>query len=365
MRNIEIAPLACCKRLENLYMFQENHPFREPFTILSQESMDRIVHNNTKSKNMNYWLGKVVEDMVVYQPRFDVPHPYRNLNLIGWLAGVVKEHEPDNWKMAHLVQCIVDTVCTEEIGLLDIDLETLKSIIGESEYALIKERIIEAFCKQIDAGGTTIGMDIDRLSQSCHHEIVHRLPKVIELRKYEMESVAQQIDSSGDTIDLRPLWLTAYGHKLLSSLKLSLECTAEAFKLVERGLSEIGYPLDNEETKGSVESSTPISENMKHYIWRNWWHGLQPKEIVSALSKVTNPKPLPSSKVSDLLRMEIVEFPIQVPYAEIKEETDWKQLMRAVGVDWRETCRQEPDLRKLEYRVHNSGFKNNEYYIQV
>jgi len=251
IRDLELAPLAFCRDLTYFYMGQDER--KVGFTLLSLETMYDELH--------------VPHDVGWWVERSEIPYAYTSLNLIAWLSTIIHKYEPHTWKLAHLVKCLTDIVCPEEIGFLDFHFATFESIVKESDPTVIRDRVVEAFCRQIDKGGTTIGIDVDRIASSSYEELARRLPRVIELRKAELNGFGGRIKKYDNKVDLRQIWLTAYGYQFLSTLGLGLECSVDDYQLVREGLEDIGFSISITASGEDSEVSTDISKSLQEYIW--------------------------------------------------------------------------------------------------
>ena len=92
------------------------------------------------------------------------------------------------------------------------------------------------------------------------------MPRVLELRQEEMERVS--VGKATKYVNLKPLWLTAYGNSVLTAIqKFGLKCTTEELGTVERMLKQIEIDID---IKRPMEIELPrnISEPMREYIFK-------------------------------------------------------------------------------------------------
>ncbi len=98
-------------------------------------------------------------------------------------------------------------------------------------YQFLRRGIEVRVCQQIDRGGTTIGIDVERFFRTPVTELTRRASRTLELRAKEMQGLTLRTNDpdrvkSKDAlrwkmgIDLRPLWLTAYGYEVLSTMGL-------------------------------------------------------------------------------------------------------------------------------------------------
>jgi len=125
------------------------------------------------------------------------------------------------------------------------------------------DRVREYLCKQIDKGGTTIGLDVDKMSE--YGDTALRVHKVLDLRKGEIEQVAIAKISEGKA-DLRALWLTAYGHSILSSLGMGTTCSLNDLDKVMDALTRLGFSVNV--ISRDLSMPTNITMSMRTYIWK-------------------------------------------------------------------------------------------------
>ncbi len=126
---------------------------------------------------------------------------------------------------------------------------------------------------QLDNGGSTLFLDTDKMRPWA--EFASLIPAILELRKAEMEKCV--VSKVGDSYDLRALWLTHWGFKLLSLSKLWLTASAKTIARVKELMTSAGFELNIQET-----DTTPIhvkmSDNMRTFIWS---HGRSHKKTLS------------------------------------------------------------------------------------
>ncbi|MGD9397711.1 MAG: hypothetical protein PVJ05_14850, partial [Candidatus Thorarchaeota archaeon] len=95
------------------------------------------------------------------------------------------------WMHYHLLQCILSSLDMSWMGFLDGNpnehlgfiLPRLEQPQGRDE---IYDYVTEKICEQIDAGGTSIGIDIDQMIQ--HADLAVRVEKVLNQRRREVEN---------------------------------------------------------------------------------------------------------------------------------------------------------------------------------
>lgn len=93
-------------------------------------------------------------------------------------------------------------------------------------------------------------------------EIAARGHHIIEQRKKEIEQV--RIPIEGNEVDLRELWLTAHGYRILSALEYRLTTNLDGFESVKSAFKEVDLTLNS---GTPAASSTAMSDDMKNSIW--------------------------------------------------------------------------------------------------
>ncbi|MFQ5884203.1 MAG: leucine-rich repeat domain-containing protein, partial [Thermoplasmata archaeon] len=136
----------------------------------------------------------------------------------------------------------------EELPLLRSDL-SWKQVRSEILKALLPQ-----LCRQIDDGGPVIFLTLERVSEFA--EIAKRLESISELKRQEMERVLVPVYE--EFVDLRPLWLTAHGFEVLSSLGVGLGVKVERFKTIKKSLREIGFKVGIKRMSPSQEEGLPF-----------------------------------------------------------------------------------------------------------
>ncbi|MHA2210368.1 MAG: hypothetical protein ACXABV_14495, partial [Candidatus Thorarchaeota archaeon] len=141
----------------------------------------------------------------------------------------------------------------------------------------VRSIVIKKMCEQIDGGGPTIGLDIDKLiDEGKHGKLIARVELVDELRHEEMIRVTvphveeyhedyHGEDETYEAYDLRGLWLTDYGFHILKELGMSLSTNENGLKRVTKALKDIGYEIPVGHRM--FFSEVPMSQEMQELIW--------------------------------------------------------------------------------------------------
>jgi hypothetical protein len=154
----------------------------------------------------------------------------------------------------------------EQIGLpefsgCDIDIiQLLEQIPSDAEdidiQHFLQHTLVENLHEQLERGGNSILLDIEKLKQSPASVLV---PRIVELRKKELEETKIQvvgkeiivydvfmreldrilIPGKDENVLLDSLWLTAHGYQLLSSLGYGRRTDMKGLRKIEQALKKL------------------------------------------------------------------------------------------------------------------------------
>ncbi|MGQ4911751.1 MAG: hypothetical protein ACP6KW_06220, partial [Candidatus Thorarchaeota archaeon] len=182
------------------------------------------------------------------------------------LIPIVQKYE-EPWKTHHLIQSTLTLLDLEWVGMLDMDHDEFAQVFQHVDDPDFREEtrrlFITHWTKQLEAGGTTIGISLERASELG--ELAVKADRIIELRNREMKDL--KLMKTGDSIDLRPLYLTAYGYQILQALGLGVSCTGGEFESVLGACKELGFTLKVEARKEEDFVHPPyMSASLAEYI---------------------------------------------------------------------------------------------------
>jgi hypothetical protein len=172
------------------------------------------------------------------------------------------------WMHYHLLQCILSSLDMSWMGFLDGNpnehlgfiLPRLEQPQGRDE---IYDYVTEKICEQIDAGGTSIGIDIDQMIQ--HADLAVRVEKVLNQRRREVENA--EIVVNGNSVNLKNFLLTAYGFRIhQGGLEPGVSCDLQTFNKMQQELGQYGITLKTN-THTSQNGIAEVSMGMSDYIW--------------------------------------------------------------------------------------------------
>ncbi|MDF1537381.1 MAG: hypothetical protein P1Q69_00540 [Candidatus Thorarchaeota archaeon] len=184
--------------------------------------------------------------------------------------------QESHWLHILILQNLLSSLDLEWVGLLDIEpfklLSAIWAIPNSSEKeGQVRDLVVTELCAQIDRGGTTIGLDVERMNE-CE-VLARRIDRILELRANEMNSLIpiEVVHTSTDDgydvteVDLEPLWYTAYGNHVLHELSLGKSCDGEDFLDVQEEFTNLGMTLPTNADSHRTNRSK-MAESMKEYI---------------------------------------------------------------------------------------------------
>ncbi len=257
LQNIDLYPLSSCQELQELRLF--GNPVR------TLDLTPLVGCNNLKELYLPWsdveiiescysWL-KLERGIIVYQ-RPTTPIPWY------FLHRVSQKYRNDT----RVQQDILSGLGLGSYGFIDTSFyHDFLAIPPEANLVTACQRIIplllENIVKAIGNGNATTGLMVEELFGQ-HQEIADRLPEIIELRDAEIQRV--KIAVKDNAVDLRELWLTAYGYNILNALDIGLSTNLNTLEQIKSILAEMGFEL---KTGKDSESGVIMSEELKHTIW--------------------------------------------------------------------------------------------------
>lgn len=277
LQSIDLAPLKSCTALREIWLSDNRLESIDLSLLTSCMGLQRIglgscvrretllSRNTMKSSKATGLLDAIEHWRGAADESYDVPVRVPSLQAVSLTCSLLSEREPP-WKMAHLFQSALSLVGLAWAGYVeDEDCSLLRKILERIDSPSLErwtcDQVIDLLCKQIDTGGTTIGLDVGRMAE--YGSLTTRIAKVIRLRNEEMHRLVIPLSENG--VDLKQLWLTAYGHKVLTVLGLGTVCDIRQFETARNALAELGYELNTTE---DVSRHYPVmSERLEEYIW--------------------------------------------------------------------------------------------------
>jgi len=154
--------------------------------------------------------------------------------------------------------------------LIAIDPDTLLIQAQQEMTDIVSKEVATA----VDEGRSTIGLDIETLSQDA--QLAIRVQKILDLRQREMQQI--QLEVVDEKVDLSQLLLTAYGYQILSVMmhsrhpidfgiysqySIDFKIHVEAFEEIQKIFAKMGYSLKLSNTSKTV---VQMSDDLKDCI---------------------------------------------------------------------------------------------------
>ncbi|MGY5851939.1 MAG: hypothetical protein RTU92_00060 [Candidatus Thorarchaeota archaeon] len=186
----------------------------------------------------------------------------------------------------------LDTVGLSELYGCDFNiLPILEQIPPISDYvdvrSFLQHTLVESLLEKLEAGGTSLLLNVDKMKDTPAATLI---PKILELRKYELdrttvsiigselviydvfmkETDCKVIPDKGNSVLLENLWLTALGYEVLSKLDVGLQTDLKGLKRIQKAINKIGTDLQLERVNSrSVHLKTNMSEAMRALILKH------------------------------------------------------------------------------------------------
>jgi hypothetical protein len=175
-----------------------------------------------------------------------------------FLSRVLSYH-PGNWRVQ---QDVLLAMGLGDFGFIDADLgETFMSFSSDSSLDEIREEVAPIFIQRLVDGAPTIGLDFEALVTN-HGKAALEAQEIIHARQTEIEQVRVGVQSW--RVDLRELYLTAYGYDVLSALEMPLVTGSEGLELIRHAFAELGFEV---KTSKEPVSGVNMSDPLKQAIW--------------------------------------------------------------------------------------------------
>lgn len=274
LTEIDLTPLAGCKNLTYLYL-QENkfrtvniapllelkHLTTAVIQLTNQAPRPRIIIDNFMSNvppNLNDTLfsfytkrkaGFVPEWLYTKNTEIEYsPKSYRELvTEFGW-DGVKKHLMALSKKFAMKNEFKAQKVLLEALDMSELacydgrvrDIVKLLPTKGSYEEGaqIFYSKMVTLLEAQLQRGGSTLYFDLDALSTTPGSVL---LPSVLSRRDAELSELV--LFNEAGKVDLFPLWLTSYGHKILSAMNIRRYVSISQLTEIKDALKDINHEL--------------------------------------------------------------------------------------------------------------------------
>ncbi len=211
---------------------------------------------------------------------------------------------------------LMSTFEMDELLGLDVDiLSLLSSVKSPSDFDHLRRQfsqyVIGMVEKQIEDGGSTLLFNLDRMLKTSAAVLV---PSIAESRKNEMRDVAAL--QLKDLIDLRDLWVTGNGHRVLSAMGTNLVTSIGNLEVISGELGKTGLDLQvrNFDATDARDVKRPrMSDQFRFSILKQGQRDSEriPSELISSLVGLCR-ESADAKRVSllaDVIRLEDSPYP--------------------------------------------------------
>ncbi len=260
LHEIDLKPLSSCKNLTHLLLVRNPLQTADVTPLL----------NNPEKNDKNLPRVYIDEQIVAHSWLPDMEKGHRSLvysrptSQYPWhFLHEVAKNSPKDYRIQH---DILAALGLGNYGFVDHDLtKIMRSISSKTAtheaQTLLADILSDKIVATVDRGGHTTGLNLEYLS-GRHPEIEERTQEIIRLRASEIEQTTIGVD--GDMFDLRALWLTAYGHEILSALDLRPITDSIGLEQVKKAFTDIGHEVHLSQ---SLAYGVDMSNKLKNCIW--------------------------------------------------------------------------------------------------
>ncbi|MFW9967034.1 MAG: leucine-rich repeat domain-containing protein [Candidatus Thorarchaeota archaeon] len=256
LRSVDLTPLLSCSKLRSLSLAY-NRIKKVDVTALCTKP--RLLFQRQKPKNaiVYSWLPRLFLGELA---SYDRPATQYSWTFVHQVAR-------NSWNDRRVQQDMLLSVGLGRYGFIDRDLSSLFSEIPpdmnlEMAQGRVLPAVLEAIAESSETGGSTTGLHLEDFPQD-DLEIMKYTPGILEARRAEIERVGVGVSELED-VDLRELWLTAYGYEVLGALDMRLATDEHGLERVKRAFAELGLELKIGENS---TSGVKMSEELKQAIW--------------------------------------------------------------------------------------------------
>ncbi|NHJ13098.1 MAG: leucine-rich repeat domain-containing protein [Candidatus Thorarchaeota archaeon] len=267
LESINLEPLSACINLQRLTLRNNDLVFTSISALRSCSRLQELnmEHNNIIGIDLSP-LGSLqsIQSLRVCEPNAVCIKLDSDSWTPFWAIASARKQTPltDPLKIFRIQYALLSNLDQLDLGMVDSNiLEELCAIPPATPFDQAKEAVstivVEKMCEQIDRGGTTFGLDVEKLlEEGKHADLIMRAEQVNELRHEEMTRVKVPVESEPleeysyfddeefyCMYDLGPLWLTEYGHRILKTLRMPLTTDDDGLEEVTKALKELGYDI--------------------------------------------------------------------------------------------------------------------------
>ncbi len=275
----DLEPLSSCKKLVTLDLC--NNPLRQldlsPLDDLP--NLKRVSVKNCQLESVILPATQSLQELQLQQNRLThldfsplarceelttlklLPNRFRSLDLSP-LRNCTHLHFAED-------RCAIQELMLNHLGLtafagFDGDLLCLMRPLKMVDATYIVDSLIKEIEEQLCNGGPTVFFDIERILETPAAGLV---PLIVERRQIEIEELV--IYLGNDEVDLRPLWLTEYGFRVLSHFGMDLFCNIDEFTKIQMAFHSLGFEIPTTRILEDRRYSVHASESMREFVFRH------------------------------------------------------------------------------------------------
>ena len=247
LRTLDLYPLFSCGKLSELYLKSNSLSILDITPLLSRP--DILADDACK---MHSWIR-------MEKASYQRPVPTDSWRFLRSVAELGLESR-------RIQHDFVYAMGLAKLGFFARDLEELLlSIPSETTMEEAREQVVEVLLfdviAAIDGGESATGFQVEEFYKT-NGDIAARTQEIFELRKREIQNLVLELRN--DKVDLKPLWLTAYGYEVLSALGEHLSTDLGGFERLKKSFEKIGFTL---KTGDASTDAVKMPNETKQVIW--------------------------------------------------------------------------------------------------
>ncbi|MGY5859749.1 MAG: hypothetical protein RTU63_10290 [Candidatus Thorarchaeota archaeon] len=127
----------------------------------------------------------------------------------------------------------------------------------------VKAKVEELLLSQVRNGGPTIFIDVESIKRESN--LLPLAAEVLEKRTEEMQNLEVYVNSK-NRIDLRTIWITAYGFRILRGIGAGLDTNLHSFERIHDTFKSLGYSIQLKKRRTKAHDSINLSDGIRNYI---------------------------------------------------------------------------------------------------
>ncbi len=273
VEQIDLYPLIGCSKLESLDISGTNAMTIDLWPLFSLPCLkgfevSRRTNLESRGAPISIPWSKGLDGLQGRVSSADVHTILSEAGLSGFIEyASILEHDASPLGTFYLRMFILESFGFSHFRGFDGDvIELLRSVEDTNDFQVVQNdmriKLLSKLHAQLANGGSTHFIDVDKARSIP--ELAVLVPKVLDLRKKEVESVRLHLRDG--LVDLFPLWETSYGFEMLSALCLGLSTNEKGLKLIRKELSKLGINLQDITLSEDPAEESRLSEGLKQFI---------------------------------------------------------------------------------------------------